>query len=244
LTRGSSLPRMLPRNPECAMPKILLVDDEIMLLNSISYILNQQGYEVTCAENGSRALDLARQHPPDLILLDINLPDGDGFQVCRRLKQDPQTADIPVIMVTARVSADDVVEGFECSAEDYVTKPYQPRVLLARIAAVLRRGRARAVKPACRYEFGELLIEPDSYEVRVSGERIALTPSEFGILLLLVRNARRVLTRDQILDRIRGLAAEVTDRAVDFQISGLRRKLGTAARFLETIRGAGYKFTG
>jgi two-component system phosphate regulon response regulator PhoB len=223
--------------------RILFVEDDASLLASLAYILEREGFSVLCAPTGRAALASAAAERPHLILLDVNLPDIDGFQVCQSLRRDPATATIPVIMVTARVAVDDIVLGLEHFADDYITKPFHPRVLLARVHALLRRRGASPApdEPALRFE--GLSVDRVARAVTVGGEPAALTKTEFDLLVLLATHAHRVLTREAILDHLHA-DAEVTERTVDFQISGLRRKLGAVAHLVETVRGVGYRFNG
>lgn len=223
--------------------RILFVEDDASLLASVAYILEREGFSVTCAASGRAALAAAAASLPDLVLLDVNLPDIDGFQVCQALRRDPATAQLPVIMVTARAAVDDVVLGLEHFVDDYVTKPFHPRVLVARIHALLRRRAAAPVVAEAALRFDGLEVDREARAVTVGGEPTALTKTEFDLLVLLATHAHRVLTREAILDHLHA-DAEVTERTVDFQISGLRRKLGAAAHVVETVRGVGYKFNG
>lgn len=224
------------------MPRILFVEDELNLQTSIGFILEREGHQVTCVGTGEDALLRAHESPPDLVLLDINLPGMDGFAVCQHLRARPETAAVPIILVTGRTSVDDVVHGFAASADDYVTKPFHPRVLLARVDAVLRRGSGRPSGDAAPLAFGGLTIDPTSRVVRLDGLPLPLTKTEFDLVYLFATHPDRVFTRSCILDAVRGLDIAVTERTVDFQVSGLRRKLGLAARHVETVRGVGYKF--
>jgi two-component system alkaline phosphatase synthesis response regulator PhoP len=222
--------------------RILFVEDETNLRNSLSFILEREGFEVMCAATGEEAL-AAISHPrPDLILLDINLPGIDGFEVCNRLRRQPATAAIPIMLLSARTAVEDLVAGLERYADDYVTKPFQPRVLVARINALLRR-RAGESTENVELRFRELVIHPNAREALVGGKRVVLTKSEFDLLLLLARSPQRAFTRDEIIDVLRGESIAVTDRVVDFQVAGLRRKLGSAASLIETVRGIGYRFS-
>ena len=224
------------------MTRILFVEDDPSLQASIAYILEREGFSVTSALDGKTAIERATAERPDLVLLDLNLPDMDGLQVCQRLRGNPATAGVPVILVTARTAVDDIVIGLEQFADDYVTKPFHPRVLLARINAILRRRGAEPVNGVAPLSFPGLQIDADGRQVRVDGVRVDLTKTEFDLLVLFASNRQRVLRREVILDRLRGVDTDVTERTVDFQVSGLRRKLGGAARYIETVRGVGYKF--
>lgn len=224
------------------MLRTLFVEDDASLLASLSFVLDREGFSVSGAADGATALALANGAGPrfDLVLLDVNLPDLDGFQVSRRLRAAARTTGTPIVFVTARTEVDDIVLGLEEFADDYVTKPFHPRVLLARIRSVLRRTGATGAANAPALCFGALEIEVDARVVRVDGEPVALTKTEFDVLLLFAARPRHVFTREAILDHLHA-DVEVTERTVDFQIAGLRRKLGSAARCIETVRGVGYK---
>ncbi len=221
------------------MLRILFVEDDASLLASLSFVLEREGFAVRGAADGRAALTLAAApgEPFDLVLLDLNLPDLDGFQLSRRLRALPATASTPVLIATARTEVDDIVLGLEQFADDYLAKPFHPRVLIARIHALLRRKRASARPPL---RIGGLEIDADARDVHVGGQPVSLTKTEFEILLLLATRPRHVFTREAILAHVHS-DVEVTERTVDFQISGLRKKLGEAARCIETVRGVGYK---
>lgn len=221
--------------------KVLFIEDEPNLLHSVTYILELEGFTVQAVERGLPGVDAALANPPDLVLLDLNLPDIDGFEVCRRLKANPKTRDAMIFMLSARGSMQDVVDGLSSYADDYLTKPFQPRILMARIHALARR-RGLGRPQAERTQHGVVVIDSASRTVEVGGAAVNLTKTEFDILLLLSNNYNRVLTREQILDAIRGTDYAITERIVDYQVSGLRRKLGEAADYLDTIRGVGYRF--
>ena len=225
------------------MATILFVEDEENLLNSVTFILEREGFHVTGVPTGEEAMERAVAGPPDLVLLDINLPGIDGFEVAQRLRRHPVTAKVLIMLLSARTGIEDVVEGLERYADDYVTKPFHPRVLLARIHALLRRRTSEQVAAPEKLCFRELEIDVAARETRVGEERLALTKTEFDILYLLATHPNHVLSRDQILDAVRGDGAVITERAVDFQVSGLRRKLGSAAALIETVRGVGYKLS-
>ncbi len=221
------------------MSRILFVEDEINLQSSLSFILEREGHEVVCVPTGEQALEHAARHPPDLVLLDVNLPGIDGFAVCQRLRARPETSGVSIMLVTARTSVDDVVQGFASFADDYVTKPFHPRVLLARVQALLRRrGEVSPGTLGCE----GLVIDTGAREARVEGRALELTKTEFDLLVLFAGHANHVFSRASILDVVRGVDTEVSERTVDFQISGLRKKLGPAAWHIETVRGVGYKF--
>jgi two-component system phosphate regulon response regulator PhoB len=221
---------------------VLAVEDDKDILELITYNLEREGYEVTGVASGEDGVDAARSEKPDLVLLDLMLPGIDGLEVCRKLKADPDTAHLPVIMVTAKGEESDIVTGLELGADDYVTKPFSPKVLIARMRAVQRRrGRAEVTEEDV-LKIDEIVIHPGRHEVTVEGERVDLTFTEFRILHILARRPGWVFTRHQIVDAIHGEHYPVTDRAVDVQIVGLRRKLGSAGEYIETVRGVGYRF--
>ena len=226
--------------------RILVVEDERDVVEVIEYNLAREGYEVTTASTGPDALRLTRETRPDLVLLDILVPQLNGWEVCRRLKQDPETGGIPVIMVTGRVEEGDKVLGFEMGADDYVTKPFSPRELVARVRAVMRRGRQAADRDKRRHLVaGDLEIDRDRFEVRVKGHTVDLTPKEFELLATLVATPGRVYGRDELLDLVWGEDGFVEPRTVDVHVARLRAKF-TAARLpepgVETVRGVGYRF--
>lgn len=221
--------------------RILLVEDERDLLELLKYNLDREGYGVSTAETGEDGLKLVRNQPPDLILLDLMLPSMDGLEVCRSLKARPDTASIPVIMLTAKGEESDIVAGLELGADDYITKPFSPRILMARIKAVLRRAEADSEERRT-LEAGGVRIDMDRHEVIVEGETVDLTATEFKLLTLLVSRPARVFTRQQIIDALHEGFAAVTDRSVDVQVVSLRRKLGPAGKRIETVRGVGYRF--
>ena len=223
-------------------PRVLLVEDEANLRSSLSFILDREGFRVASAASGEEALELARAEAPDLVVLDVNLPGLDGYEICERLRRDPCTAKALVIMVTARAAVEDIVRGFETRADDYLTKPFHPKVLLARLQALLRRrAGSGAPAPPARVRFGPLEVDPASREARLQGKRLELTRTEFDLLHLLAAHPQRVFSRAAILDHVRGDEPEPTERAVDFQVSSLRRKLGEAGALICTVRGVGYK---
>lgn len=221
--------------------RILVVEDERDIVELLRYNLAKNGYQVMVAGKGEEALRLVRQTPPDLVLLDLMLPGMDGLDVCRALKGDPQTAGIPVIMVTAKGEEPDVVAGLELGAHDYVCKPFSPRVLIARIRACLRRVRQAPEAADDVVQYRDLVIDPVRHQVRLGEQSIDLTATEFVLLQFLARRPGWVFTRTQIIDAVRGSAYAVTERAVDVQVVGLRRKLGHYGEYLETVRGVGYR---
>jgi two-component system phosphate regulon response regulator PhoB len=224
-----------------AKESILVVDDEEDLLELIRYNLSKEGYRVTCASSGEEALQRARADLPSLIVLDLLLPNVDGLDVCRSLKRDPKTVNIPVVMLTAKAEEIDVVTGLEVGADDYVTKPFSPRVLIARIKAVLRRKK-EPLDEAATLRVGDLVIDPVRHEVLVANKPVALTYTEFRLLQVLAQRRGRAFTRVQIVDAVMGEDYPVTDRSVDVHIASLRKKLGSMGSYIETVRGVGYRF--
>lgn len=225
-----------------AREHVLVVDDEEDILELVEYNLTRNGYKVTAVTTGEEALKAARSKNPELIVLDLMLPGVDGLEVCRILKGDVKTSHVPVVMLTAKGEEADVVTGLELGADDYVTKPFSPRVLLARIRAVLRRrGKAASSQTDQPVKLGELEINPGRHEVLHKGKTLDLTYTEFRILHLLARQPGWVFTRNQIVSEVQGDDVIVTDRSVDVHIVAIRRKLGQAGGYIETVRGVGYK---
>jgi two-component system alkaline phosphatase synthesis response regulator PhoP len=225
------------------MPKehILVVEDEEDILELLRYNLAKEGYRVTGVVSGEEGLRAARSQPPDLIVLDLMLPGMDGLTVCRELKMDAKTREVPIIILTAKGEEADVVAGLELGADDYVTKPFSPRVLLARLRAVLRRRRAEPAPEADVIALHDIAIHLGRHEVLVQGQPVELTSTEFRLLVFLSRRPGWVFTRAQIVQGVQGEDYAVTDRAVDVQIVGLRKKLGAAGQYIETVRGVGYR---
>ncbi|HEY2773165.1 MAG TPA: response regulator transcription factor [Candidatus Binatia bacterium] len=221
---------------------IVVVEDEDDIAELIRYNLEAEKFQVQVASTGEKGLEAARRSQPDLLLLDLMLPGMNGLEVCRALKSDRTTAQIPIIMVTARGEETDVVAGLELGAADYVTKPFGIKVLLARVHAVLRRRTTSLPAEEEPLRVHEIEIHPGRHEVRADGNEVALTNTEFRILHFLARRPGWVFTRYQIVDGIRGENYPVTERAVDVQIVALRRKLGGFGGLIETVRGVGYRF--
>jgi two-component system alkaline phosphatase synthesis response regulator PhoP len=225
-----------------AKEKILAVDDEEDILELLRFNLSREGCQVSCASSGEEALRLVQSEIPDLIVLDLMLPGIDGLEVTRGLKNDPNTKHIPIVMLTAKGEEADIVAGLELGADDYVTKPFSPRILAARVRAVLRRKVKEAPEETSVIRIHELVIDPRRHEVLVNGEPVQLTFTEFAILNHMARRPGWVFTRYQIVDAVRGEDYPVTDRSVDVQVVGLRKKLGVAGKYIETVRGVGYRF--
>jgi two-component system alkaline phosphatase synthesis response regulator PhoP len=220
---------------------VLAVEDEEDILELVRYNLEKEGYRVTGAVSGEEALRHARSQPPDLIVLDLMLPGMDGLTVCRELKQDARTRDLPIIILTAKGEEADIVAGLELGADDYVTKPFSPRVLLARLRAVLRRRRTEPAPASDTLTIHGMVIHPGRHEVLVQGRPVDLTATEFRLLAFLARRPGWVFTRSQIVQGVQGEDYSVSERAVDVQIVGLRKKLGPAGQYIETVRGVGYR---
>jgi two-component system, OmpR family, alkaline phosphatase synthesis response regulator PhoP len=224
-----------------AMEKILVVEDDEDLAELIRYNLAKEAFVVRAAGSGEEAVRASAAEPFDLVLLDLMLPGIDGLEVCRHLKADPRTARLPIVMVTAKGEDADIVAGLSLGADDYVVKPFSPKVLVARIRAVLRRLETTGRPQPEVLSIGELTISKERREVLVQGRPAELTAREFDLLALLAKRRGWVFTRNQIIDSIQGDDRAVTDRAVDVQIVGLRRKLGPAGKLVETVRGIGYR---
>ena len=222
---------------------VLVVDDEEDLLELVRYNLTREGYRVTCVGTGEEALKAARKQPPDLIVLDLMLPAVDGLEVCRRLKSESKTRDIPIIMLTAKSEESDMVAGLERGADDYIAKPFSPRVLSARVKALLRR-RENQVRAELEttIDVHELSIHPGRHEVTLAGRPLELTYTEFALLQFLAKRPGWAFTRTQIVDAVKGEDYPVTERSVDVQVAGLRKKLGDFGSYIETVRGVGYRF--
>jgi two-component system phosphate regulon response regulator PhoB len=222
--------------------KLLVVDDEEDILELVRHTLSREGYDILCAVSGEKALDIAKATPPDLIVLDLMLPGIDGLEVAKRLKKDQRTLGTPIIMLTAKGEEADVVAGLELGADDYITKPFSPRILAARVRALLRRQSLAAEDETTVMRRHELEIHPQKHQVLVRGVPVELTFTEFQVLSFLARRPGWVFTRSQIVDAVRGDGYAVTDRSVDVQIVGLRKKLGACGGYIETVRGVGYRF--
>ncbi|MGH7418034.1 MAG: response regulator [Candidatus Rokuibacteriota bacterium] len=231
--------------PARAPSRVLVVEDERDVAELIRYNLSKEGYEVLVTGSGTDAVKQAREARPDVVLLDIMVPHLNGWEVCRRLKQDAETRGIPVIMVTGRAEEGDKVLGFEMGADDYVTKPFSPRELLARVRAVARRGRVDGGDRKAHVKVGELEIDRHRFEVRLKGRPVELTPKEFELLALLAGAPGRVFGREELLDAVWGRDGFVEPRTVDVHVARLRAKF-TGAKLpppgIETVRGVGYRF--
>lgn len=223
-------------------PKILVIEDEADAAELVEFNLRSAGYEVSTAADGAEALKKARQTAPDLILLDLMLPELDGLEVCKLLRREAATASIPIIMLTAKAAELDRVLGLELGADDYITKPFSPRELVLRVKNLLRRRQQPTTEKPERFQFGELTIDIPRHLVLVHGKRIDLTATEFKLLLTLAQRRGRVQSRDQLLQDVWQYDNVIDTRTVDTHMRRLREKLGKTSRFLDTVRGVGYRF--
>jgi two-component system, OmpR family, alkaline phosphatase synthesis response regulator PhoP len=221
---------------------ILVVDDEEDILELVRFNLSQEGYDVRCAASGEEAHGIIASEKIDLLILDLMLPGMDGLELTRRLKSGPLYSELPIVMLSAKGEEVDIVAGLELGADDYVTKPFSPRVLIARVRSVLRRQSHPTGDTDDVLKIHDLVIHPGRRSVTMAGEPLDLTFTEFQVLAFLARRPGWVFTRSQIVDAVRGEDYPVTDRSVDVQIVGLRRKMGAAGGYIETVRGVGYRF--
>lgn len=221
-------------------PRLILIEDEGDIAALIKLQADISGYRLHVEVDGLNGLRAVERDKPDLVILDIMLPGLNGLDVCRRMKSNPELKDIPVIIISAKSEELDVILGLELGADDYVTKPFSPKILFSRIKAVLRRG-TEPEKPQKVVQFGKFTLEPDRYMVRKGDKTIALTLSEFGILKRLVVNQGKVLTRNQLLDDVQNEDAFIVDRNIDVHVASLRKKLGPNFHWIETVRGVGYR---
>jgi two-component system phosphate regulon response regulator PhoB len=221
---------------------IVVIDDEEDIRELIHYNLTKEGYVVSCAVSGEEGVELVQRLNPDLVILDLMLPGIDGLEVCRRLKSDAKLKSIPIVMVSARGEEPDVVSGLELGADDYVSKPFSPKVLVARVKSVLRRGKQAPIDAQGVLTEGSLVVNPQRREVLIGEASVELTNTEFKLLHFVMRQPGVVFTRDQIVEGVHGDDYPVTDRSVDVQVVGLRKKLGDYGAYIETVRGVGYRF--
>ena len=225
-----------------AKEKIFVVDDEQDILELVEFILYKENYRVKCFDSGEEILKAVKQDRPDLVLLDLMLPGVDGFDVCKIMKNDEGLKEVPIIMLTAKGEEADVVSGLEIGADDYIVKPFSSRVLTARVKAMLRRKTKSPNNKDDIININEIVIHPGRHEVIIDNKPVDLTFSEFRLLQLLAQKPGWVYTRYQIVDALRGSDYPVTERAIDVQIVGLRKKLGKYGDYIETVRGVGYRF--
>lgn len=223
------------------MPKILVVDDELDILEIIRHALNKEGFEVHVAANGFQGMEQARKYKPDLILMDVMMPVMDGMEACRQLKEDPETKNIPIVFLTARSEEFAELAGFEAGADDYISKPIRPRVLLSRLKAILRRR--NAIQTSTTHEtmdFGDLRIDRERFVVEYKGKALQFPRKEFELLSFLASRPGRVFSRDEILENVWGNEVLVVDRTIDVHVRKIREKLDD--KFIYTVKGVGYKF--
>jgi two-component system, OmpR family, alkaline phosphatase synthesis response regulator PhoP len=226
-----------------AKSTVLVIDDEKDLIELIGYNLERDGFLVNSALDGESGLAAVRKNPPDILIVDLMLPGMDGLEVCRRLRSETRTSHIPIIMLTAKSEESDRIVGLELGADDYVTKPFSPRELAARIKAVLRRtSYSSPEKPSITIRRGELTIDVGSRAVSCEGNSITLTATEFRLLHHLANHPGRVFSRSELIDAALGRDIAVVDRTIDVHITGLRKKLGNCGEWIETVRGFGYRF--
>lgn len=221
--------------------KIVVIEDEPDIVEVISYNLKNEGYRVLSVDRGDEGINLIRDQSPSLVILDLMLPGMDGLSVCQQLKSDPIVRDIPIIITSAKSEESDIVIGLELGADDYLTKPFSPRELLARVKAVLRRGPVKANESGERIVLQNLIIDVARHEVRVNHVAVDLTATEFKILHQMATQPGRVFTREQLLNRVVGMGVVVIERNIDVHIRSVRKKLGDAAQLIQTIRGVGYR---
>ncbi len=232
-----------------ARETILVVEDDENIQQLVGYNLAKAGFHVIYADNGEQALSLIKREKPELIVLDLMLPGLNGFEICKLVRKDPKTKSLPIVMLTAKSEENDMAAGLDLGADDYITKPFSPKILISRIKAALRRKEGLAEEGSAGKKNGPLTIhgitiDPNRYEVLVADEAIPLTVTEFSILELLARRPGWVFNRQQIIDGVRGYDYVITPRAVDVQVFGLRKKLGEAGKYIETVRGIGYRMQG
>lgn len=240
--RGDMIQEAEGERGRMAGETIMIVEDEEPIRRLLQYNLEREGYKVLSASDGRLGLAMAQTARPSAVVLDLMLPGLDGLEVCRELKRRAETSRIPVLMLTAKGEESDVVTGLEVGAADYVTKPFSVKVVIARLRALLRRQHEAPDVAAQVVRIRDLVIDPTRHELLIKGKPVELTFTEFRLLHLLARQPGRVFTREQIVDAVRGEDYPVTDRAVDVQVVGLRRKLGTRGDYIETVRGVGYRF--
>ncbi|MDD4179370.1 MAG: response regulator transcription factor [Candidatus Margulisbacteria bacterium] len=224
------------------MPEILIIEDDRDISESLEYNLKKEGYRPVKAHDGINGLRLIKDKHPALVILDLMLPGMDGLEICRQVRKTPEISSTPIIMLTAKGEETDKVVGLEVGADDYLTKPFSLKELMARIKTILRRSgqKVEAAKPRLKYK--ELEIDADRHEIKVSGKPIELTAKEFGLLQYLMENPGRVFSRETLLDKVWGIDVAIETRTVDVHMRRLREKLGKAGKRLITLRGVGYKF--
>ncbi|WP_354625220.1 response regulator [Psychromonas sp. MME2] len=226
--------------------KIVVVEDEADILEILTYNLQREGFDVVSASNGIQGLQLIRDHLPDIALLDLMLPGMDGLDICKQLRSQTETANIPIIMVTAKSEESDIVLGLGLGADDYVSKPFSPKELIARIKSTLRRGQHRVEKSSSNTQdciaVAGLVIDSDKHKVTYLGEKVKLTATEFRLLHFLASHPGRVFSREQLMNNAYSTDVIVVDRNIDVHVRSIRKKIGEQHQFIETIRGVGYSF--
>ena len=222
--------------------KICVIEDEKDIVRLLTYNLNKEGYDVVSYETGERAFEFVNTNKPDLVLLDIMIPFVDGFEVCKQLKASKDTQSIPIIMLTAKTEDANIVTGLELGADDYILKPFSIEVLIARLRSVFRRSNHVNYQSDQVLDFGSLKLYPDRYEAYVDDQQVVFNHTEFKLLCCLANQPGRVFSRSQIIDSMQGGSDFVTKRLVDVLLVSIRKKLGSAASFIQTVRGVGYKF--
>jgi two-component system, OmpR family, alkaline phosphatase synthesis response regulator PhoP len=222
--------------------KILIVEDDQNLSHLLKYNLEQENFNCDCIFNGSKVLKYLKDNKPDIILMDIMLPDLDGFEVSKQIKKDPELQNTPIIILSAKNLENDKTKGFEIGADDYVTKPFSPKELILRIKAILKRTYKLKTKEDNIVSFKDLKINLEKHEVRIEENLIFLTSKEFKLLLILLKNKGRVLTREKLLSKVWNIEADITTRTIDSHIKKLRKKLLNYGEMIETVRSIGYKF--
>ncbi len=221
---------------------VLVIEDDRDIVEVLRYNLAKEGFRVSEARDGERGLDMIRRAQPDIVVLDLMLPGKDGIEVCRRLREQGETRDLPILMLTAKSEEADVVVGLEMGADDYMTKPFSPRELTARVRAILRRAQAREVASGkTRIEIHDLVLDTTRHEVLVADKPVQLTRAEFRLLWALVQRPGRVYARDELVEQITAGESFIVDRNVDVHISAIRKKLGDSGKVIATVRGVGYK---
>jgi DNA-binding response OmpR family regulator len=227
--------------PSTEPRRILVVDDDPKTAASIRLYLEREGYETVVAHGGRRALELARSEPPDLLVLDLMLPEIDGFEICRALRAE---SSVPIVMLTARTTEEDKLRGLDLGADDYIAKPFSPRELVARVRAVLRRASASGADAGAVLHCGDLCVDTRAHAASADGRQLHLTPAEFKLMEVLVRAPGRAFTRRELADRALGWDFDGFDRTVDAHVKNLRKKLGDGAPRIETVYGVGYRLGG
>ncbi len=220
--------------------KIVIIEDEPDIIGLVTHYLEKEGYRITAVRDGVKGFQQLKTALPDLLILDIMLPEMDGLEICRRVRADSKTAALPIIMLTAKGEESDKIVGLELGADDYLVKPFSPKELVARVKALLRRAERREAAPD-RYVYGDLVLDPGRHEVRLKGREIVLTAKEFGLLERLLKERGRVLTRDALLDKVWGYDADVISRTVDVHIRRLREKIPLLKDRIQTVKPFGYK---